>query len=285
MITSSLGLLHMRRIASILFCVLTCLFAPPRFELKAQAPASTAETRIIAGRIADRVLNGKPAPTPRLPGGKPDLGNGGGSWNPRIIENIAGVGPGAAERNTVEKIIDVPFQPWARKLYDQRLADLQKDDPEARCLPPGIPRLYQTPFPFQIFQLTDRVLFVFEGGAHSWRTVFTDGRAHLKDPNPSYLGDSIGRWEGDTLVVDTIGFNDRTWLDQDGHPHTEALHTVERFNRPDQETLHYQVTIEDPGAYTKSWTTSYTIPWAPGQEPMEYVCQEDNVDLPHLVGK
>jgi len=275
----------MRRTASILFCVLTCVFAPLRAPLKAQAPPSNGETRIIAGRIADRAASGKPGPTPRLPGGKPDLGNGKGSWNPRIIQNIAGVGPGAPGRNPVEKIIDVPFQPWARQLYEKRLADLQKDDPESRCLPPGIPRLYQTPFPFQIFQLTDRVLFVFEGGSHFWRPVFTDGRPHLKDPNPTYLGDSIGHWEGDTLVVDTIGFNDRTWLDQDGHPHTEALHTVERFERTDEATLHYQVTIEDPSAYTRSWTTSYTIPWAPGEEPMEYVCHENNLDLPHMVGK
>lgn len=266
-------------------CVLACILIPARSSLKAQPPPSNGETRIIAGRIPERVLNRKPGPAPRLADGKPDLGNGSGSWNPRILENIAGVGPGEAARKAVEKVIDVPFQPWARQLYEKRLADLQKDDPEARCLPPGIPRLYQTPFPFQIFQLTDRVLFVFEGGAHSWRVVYTDGRPHLKDPNPSYLGDSIGHWEGDTLVVDTIGFNDRTWLDQDGHPHTEALHTVERFARLDEETLHYEVTIEDPRAYTKSWTTSYTIPWSPRQEPMEYVCQEDNVDLPHMVGK
>jgi hypothetical protein len=273
----------MRRTASAL-SVLACLSAPLSC-LKAQAPPPAGDARIIAGRLPDRVIKGKPGAAPRLPDGKPDLGNGRGSWNPRILENIAGVGPGAPERRAVEKVIDVPFQPWARQLYDTRIADLQKDDPEARCLPPGIPRLYQTPFPFQIFQLPDRVLFVFEGGAHFWRAVYTDGRTHLKDPNPGFLGDSIGHWEGDTLVVDTIGFNDRTWLDQDGHPHTEALHTVERFTRPDQETLHYQVTIEDTGAYTRPWTTSYTIPWAPGQEPMEYVCNEDNRDLPHLIGK
>ncbi len=275
----------MRRTASTLYIVLACIVTPLHSPMQAQSAPSNGEARIIAGRIPDRALNGKPGPAPRLADGKPDLGNGKGSWNPRIIENIAGVGPGAPGRNPVENIIDVPFQPWAQQLYDKRLADLQKDDPEARCLPPGIPRLYQTPFPFQIFQLPDRVLFVFEGGAHSWRVVYTDGRPHLKDPNPSYLGDSIGHWEGDTLTVDTIGFNDRTWLDQDGHPHTEALHTVERFMRVDQETLHYQVTIEDRRAYTKAWTTSYTIPWAPLQEPMEYVCQEDNVDLAHMVGK
>jgi hypothetical protein len=275
----------MRRTVSILLCVLAYIFSPLRSLLEAQASPSNGEARIIAGRIPDRVVPGKPAPAPRLPDGKPDLGNGKGSWNPRIIENISGVGPGAPERNAVEKVIDVPFRPWALQVYEKRLADLQKDDPESRCLPPGIPRLYQTPFPFQIFQLTDRVLFVFEGGAHLWRSVFTDGRPHLKDPNPSYLGDSIGHWDGDTLVVDTIGFNDRTWLDQDGHPHTEALHTMERFRRTDEETLHYEVTIEDAGAYTRSWTTSYTIPWAPRVEPMEYVCNENNVDLPHMIGK
>ena len=142
-----------------------------------------------------------------------------------------------------------------------------------------------TPFPFQIFQLPDRVLFIFEGGAHIWRTIYTDGRTHSKDPNPSFLGESIGRWEGDTLVVDTIGFNDTTWLDQAGHPHTEALHTIERFTRTNERTLHFQVTIDDPKAYTKPWTTSYTIPWAAGHELYEYICQENNKDLPHMVGK
>jgi len=142
-----------------------------------------------------------------------------------------------------------------------------------------------TPFPFQIFQLPDRVLFVFEGATHTWRAVFTDGRKHDPDPNPTYLGDSIGHWEGDTLVVDVVGFNDRTWLDQEGHPHSEKLHVVERYTRQDEYTLHYSATIEDPVAYTKPWTTSYSIPWVPGAELLEYVCNENNTDLSHLVGK
>jgi hypothetical protein len=272
-----------KRAGWIVFFTLSCTCAA--IVVRGQALPSNGEARIVAGRIPEPGLKGKAGPTPRLPDGKPDLGNGKGSWNPRVVENIAGVGPGAPERTPVEKIVDVPFQPWAEKVYDKRLADLQKDDPEARCLPPGIPRLYQTPFPFQVFQLPDRVLFVFEGGSHVWRPVYTDGRRHSKDPNPTYLGESIGHWEGDTLVVDTIGFNDRTWLDQDGHPHTEALPTVERYTRRDEMTLHYQVTIEDPGAYTRPWTTSYTIPWSAGAEPMEYVCHENNLDLPHMVGK
>jgi len=271
----------MRRAVSVLGGALICGSA----LVHAQTLPANGEARIVAGRIPEPAAKTAVRPAPRLPDGKPDLGNGKGSWNPRVIQNIAGVGPGAPDRTPVEHVVDVPFQPWAETLYRQRIADLQKDDPEARCLPPGIPRMHQTPFPFQVFQLPDRVLFVFEGGSHFWRTIFTDGRAHSKEPNPGYLGESIGHWDGDTLVVDTIGFNDRTWLDQDGHPHTEALHTVERFTRRDEMTLHYQVTIEDPGAYTRPWTTSYTIPWSPGAELMEYVCHENNKDLPHMVGK
>jgi hypothetical protein len=165
--------------------------------------AARAQDAIIAGRLPDHraAAGSRNKPTPRLADGHPDLGNGKGSWNPRIIANIAGAGDDPS-RSPVEKVVDVPFQPWARKVYEQRRATLSKDDPESKCLPPGIPRLMATPFPFQIFQLPDRVLFVFEGGAHVWRAVFTDGRSHQKNPSPSFLGNSTGHWEGDTLVVD-----------------------------------------------------------------------------------
>ena len=167
-----------------------------------------------------------PIRNPRLgsPTASPDLGNGKGAWNPRTIVNLSGVGTGGPNRSPVEKVIEIPFKPAAKAEYDRRQATLSKDDPESLCLPPGIPRMYATPFPFQIFQQADRVIFIFEGAAHVWREIFTDGRPHSKDPNPTYLGESIGHWEGDTLVTDAIGFNDRTWLDQDGHPHGEALH-------------------------------------------------------------
>src|SRR4051812_8096220 len=246
------------------------------------APRAVAQTVPVAGRLPERPPQAS-SPAPRLADGRPDLGNGKGAWNPRVIANLAGVGdPG---RSPVETIVDVPFQAWAKAVYEQRQTNLQQHDPESRCLPPGLPRLMATPFPFQIFQQSDRILFVFEGGAHVWRTIFTDGRPHPKDPNPSFLGDSVGRWDGDTLVVDAIWFNEATWLDQAGHPHTDALHIIERFARPNESTLRYEVTIDDPHAYAKPWTTSYTIPWVAGVELLEYICQENNKDLPHMVGR
>jgi hypothetical protein len=242
-----------------------------------------AQGAAVAGRLPERNQSAAVSPAPRLADGHPDLGNGKGVWNPRVIANLAGVGD--PNRSPVERIVDVPFQPWAKAVYEARQANLQQHDPESRCLPPGIPRLMATPFPFQIFQQSDRVLFVFEGGAHVWRTIFTDGRPHQKDPNPSFLGESMGHWEGETLIVDAIGFNEATWLDQAGHPHTEALHIIERFTRTNESTLHYEVTIDDPHAYAKPWTTAYTIPWVADAELLEYICQENNKDLPHMVGR
>jgi hypothetical protein len=112
-----------------------------------------------------------------------------------------------------------------------------------------------------------------------------DGRKHPADPNPTFLGDAIGHWEGDTLVVDTVGFNDRTWLDAAGHPHGEKLHVIERYTRSDSNTLRVEATIEDPDFYTKPWTDVTFATWSPGQELLEYICQENNRDLQHLVGK
>jgi hypothetical protein len=241
----------------------------------------------IGGRARDVPASevAKAGPAPRLPDGHPDLGNGKGVWNPRTVTNLSGTSPQGAGRAPTEKKIEIPMQPWAKALYEARVATAYKEDPEGRCLPPGIPRMYATPFPFQIFQMADRVLFIFEGATHIWREVFTDGRPHPADVNPSFLGDAIGHWDGDTLVVDTVGFNEESWLDQDGHPHTEALHTIEKFTRTNALMMRYEVTIDDPNAYTNSWTSSFLIPWAPSTELMEYICQENNRDVFHLVGK
>ncbi len=238
-------------------------------------------------RAAAALLKKDVPPAPRLPDGRPDLGNSKGSWNPPGVGDMAGTGGGSAGSAKPEKVVDVPFLPWAKTAYDQRNANLAKDDPEGFCLPPGGPRLFATAFPFQIYQMPGRILFVFEGGAHMWRVVYMDGRKHTPPDklNPTYLGESIGHWEGDTLVVDVTGFNDRTWIDAAGHPHTEQLHVIERFTRVNQLLLHYEATIEDPGAYSKPWSTSWYIVFEPGLEPLEYICQEGNKDIPHMVGK
>src|SRR5690242_19029290 len=234
------------------------------------------------------------ASIPRLPDGHPDLGNGKGVWSPRIVDDISGNGRGekdektrAAQMKMVDQRIVVPFQPWAKQVYEQHEATLSRDDPESFCLPPGIPRMMNTPFPMQIYQLSDRILQVYEGGAHIWRIIYMDGRPHPKPPelNPTYLGHSVGHWEGDTLVVDAVGFNDRTWLDAAGHMHGEKLHVTEKFTRPDSNTLRLEATIDDADYYTKPWTVVTTATWAPGQELLEYICQENNRDIQHLVGK
>jgi len=224
---------------------------------------------------------------PRLPvdpnlgvnSGKPDLG-GKGMWQVPYVTNMQKKTGGV----TVEQ--EPPFTPMGKAFYDHNQETLSKDDPEGHCLPPGVPRMMYTPYPAEILQLPNRIVFIYEGGAHVWRNIWMDGRQHqpLEKLNPTYLGESIGHWEGDTLVVDAIGFNDRSWLDFGGHGHGEKLHVIEKYSRPDSNTLHYEATIEDPDFYTKPWTVPMNIRWAPGQELYEYICQENNVDLGHLVG-
>jgi hypothetical protein len=272
-----------------------------RSTVPVRFPASLTTTAVIAAlsfaaaaqddfdgkQVAAALTRNDIAPAPRLADGHPDLGNATGSWVPPGVGDMAGTHGGFAGSAQPERKQDVPFLSWAKTLFEQRNANVTRDDPEGFCLPPGGPRLYATSFPFQIYQLPNRILFVFEGGAHMWRVVYMDGRKHTPADrlNPTYLGEGIGHWEGDTLVVDVTGFNNRTWLDAAGHPHTEQLHVVERFTRVNQLILHYEATIEDPGAYTGPWTTSWNILFHPGMEPYEYVCQENNADLKHLVGK
>lgn len=251
----------------------------------APAPAKPAAEGAPAG--GRRGQQGPPAgPTPYLPNipylganaGKPDLG-GKGMWQVPYVTNMQKKTGGV----TVEQ--EPPFTELGKKFYDYNVQTLAKDDPEGKCLPPGVPRMMYTPYPAEILQLPNRIVFIYEGGAHVWRTIWLDGRSHPADPNPTYLGDSIGHWEGDTLVVDVVGFNDRTWLDFAGHGHGEKLHVIEKYSRPDFNTLHYEATIEDPDFYTKPWTVPMNIRWAPGQELLEYICQENNRDQQHLVGK
>jgi hypothetical protein len=164
-----------------------------------------------------------------------------------------------------------PFTPWAEEQFKK--ADTKVNDPNLACLPHGIPRIMFVPLPMEIFQVPDKVLMYQEAG-NQLRQIHMN-REHLKDLDPTYNGDSIGKWDGNTLVVDTVGFNAITWLDHVGLPHTEALHVVERIRRVDHNTLIDDFTIEDPKAYTKKWTASQTYSLKPGWEIAEYVCDNN----------
>ena len=151
----------------------------------------------------------------------------------------------------------------------------ETDDPVLRqCLPPGTPRIYLQPFPFQMVQTPKEILMIFEYD-HTVRQIFMDGRAHPEDITPTYMGNSIGKWDGDTLVVDTVGFNDKTWLDRDGHPHSDQLHVIERFHRVDRDNMTIDINIEDPKVLVKPWKTQLNFQLKPDWDIMELVCTDN----------
>ena len=203
--------------------------------------------------------------------GKPDFGGlAKGMWQvPYIIDmQKQGRAPDGGP-------VVVPFNALGKKVFDERRRPFQGRSGRLSALPPGVPRMMYTPYPTEIFQMPDRILFIYEGGAHVWRIIWMDGRKQPVDPNPDYLGYSVGHWEGDTLVVDTIGMNDRTWLDAAGHPHGEKLHVTERYTRPDSNTLRLEATIDDPEYYTKPWTVVTTA----------HLAAQSGADGIHLPGK
>jgi hypothetical protein len=182
-------------------------------------------------------------------------------------------------RGTANLPDDLPYRPEALKLWQERKASLTKADPAAYCLPNGVVRV--TSLPYKIVQTPQLVVLLSEGNTHSYRRFFLDGRPHNLDLEPnSWTGDSTGKWEGTTLVVDTIGFNDRTWLDDTGKPHSDQLHVIERYRRSDAGTLEVQYTIEDPKFLTRPY--SFTRTFVPAnREIQERFCTEQN----HLVAK
>ena len=183
------------------------------------------------------------------------------------------------------KIEEIPFQPWAKALFEYRRSRDDRDSPHARCKPSAGPRQIGTAYGFEIVEFPDiqRVIVFDIGGPQTYRTIYMDGRAHPKgrDLIPTYYGHSIGRWEADTLVVDTVGFNEQNWIDAEGLIHTDQYHQIERLTRTDFSTLRYEVTIDDPGAYTAPWTAGFLLRWEEGAEIFEYVCQENNLN-PHM---
>jgi hypothetical protein len=179
----------------------------------------------------------------------------------------------------------IPFQPWSKALFDAR-QDNQLE-PHARCKASGGSRQFLTPYGVEFVEMPEiKRLYIFDiGGPHTFRTVYMDGRSHPHDLQPSYYGHSIGWWEGDTLVIDTMGYNESFWLDRRGVPTTTQLHTVERFTRTDAETIDYEITVYDPGAYTAPWTGGFNLQWDRGTELFEYVCQQANYASELMVGQ
>ncbi|MGH9690641.1 MAG: hypothetical protein ACRD4C_06070 [Candidatus Acidiferrales bacterium] len=180
-----------------------------------------------------------------------------------------------------------PMTPWGEEQYKaakpsfgpHSFSIAETNDPVYHgCFPPGVPRIYLHPFPMQIIQTGGEVVMLFEYDQMR-RQIYIDGRAHDSGVGPTWMGDSIGHWEGDTLVVDSTNFNDKTWLDRIGHPHSDQLHLVERIRRPDHDTLVDDITIEDPKAYTKPWTAHLYYDLKPTWKLMEQFCEDNDTFL------
>jgi hypothetical protein len=273
----------------ILVATLLCAGAP---ALLAQWPRHT-----VPG--VPRTADGKPnltAPTPRAPDGKPDLS---GIWEnfrkpgdapvrsvnaqffndlpPTLISEFRDIGAGVAG--------GLPFQPWAAALRQQRMADQSKDNPDAHCLPLGLMQLHTHVDPRRIVQTPSLVVILYEAN-YGLRQILMDGRpAPANDPQPWWYGYSRGRWDGDTLIVDTTNFRDGGWLDINGSPLTDAAKMTERFRRPNYGTLTIEVTVDDPKAYTKPWTVTLTQRLMIDEEMLEFICLENEQSSKHYVGK
>jgi hypothetical protein len=214
-----------------------------------------------------RTSDGKPdltAPAPRTRDGKPDLS---GVWERETDHYYNNAGADL-------KPGDV--KPWAQALFQRRLADFGADSMEAQCLPLG-PAALTDSDPVKFIQTPSLIVILLED--LTYRQIHMDGRKLPKDPNPSWMGYSVGHWDGDTLVVETSGFTERVWLDYDGHPHTEALRVTERYRRRDFGHLDVKVTFDDPGAYERPWTVSVPMELFPDTELLEDVCKENNKSL------
>lgn len=266
--------------------------------IPARGPAKQAlATSVVLDRTGKKLFVETPRrraaaasqPAPRWPDGRVRLGAPPGKkgyWGPasasvlvessatRIPMNSEGLLTNIADADRV-----APFLPWAKAVYLYRQRTLLKDDPINRCIPPGGPRQFQMPNGFQFVEQRElgRILVLLGGGDRNWRVIYTDGRPQGEPDEVvrGYYGNSVGRWDGDTLVVDTIGFNEHFWMTAGGLPHTEALHLTERISRPNLNTLKYEVTIDDPRTYTRPWTGGWTVQWVPDQEMQEYFCEEN----------
>jgi hypothetical protein len=210
------------------------------------------------------------APAPKMPDGKPDLS---GVWEHLNARTTAYYLNG----------IDIPWQPWAKALFQERTTNNQKDNPESQCLPRGVPKA--DAFDIHKIAQTPNLIVILYEYQTTFRQIFMDGRALAKDPNPTWMGYSVGHWEGDTLVVESNGFNGKAWLSGFGNPTTDAMHLTERMRRRDFGHMDIKLTIDDPKAYSKPWTAELHPELIPDTELMEFVCNENERDLRHLTAK
>jgi len=227
------------------------------------------------------------APTPRTADGKPDFT---GLWAP---EKTRPCPPGGClDMEVGEEFFNIgwtlkeglPYQPWAADLVKSRKEQNGKDDPVSRCFPMGIIKLHTTPQMRKMIQIPGLIIILNEQDA-SYRQIFTDGRPLPVDPDPSWNGYSTGKWDGDTLVVQSIGFRDDMWLDRGGSPMTSAAKITEKFHRVNYGRLELEVTVDDPKAYTKPWTIKLTEFLELNTDLIDNICRENEKDEPHMVGK
>lgn len=241
-----------------------------------------------------RLPNGKPnlsAPVPRTPDGHPDLT---GIWQldivpcpPDVIDTCGNESDGGAREFSdigVHVTGGVPYQPWAAELVKKHTEDLGKDDPAALCKPAGALRILTFPLYRKILQ-TPPVTVILSERDVTYRQIFTDGRPLPKDPEPTWNGYSIGKWQGDSFVVQTVGLKDGTWLDRRGSPLTEGAKMTEKFRRTNFGRLEIEVTIDDPKAYTKPWTVRLPQHLITDTELLDYHCNENEKDAVHAIGK
>lgn len=258
-------------------CALAQLPGPPNQATAAGAGGRGAAAPAVPAR-----------PTPRRADGKPILGTMPGElalWLPAAGggERFTNLDSAAASPDKL-RTSEIPLQPWARAIYDYRVEN--QLEPHTRCKPSGGPRQFLTPYGLEIVEFGDlqQIVLMDLGGPHTYRNIYMDGRPHPTNFVPSYYGHSTGRWAGDTLVIDTVGFNEKFWLDRQGTPHTDKLHMTEKLTRTDYNTIKYEVTIDDPGAYTKPWTSGFNLRWTANSELFEYVCQDNNFASDLMVG-
>jgi hypothetical protein len=224
-----------------------------------------------------RLPDGKPdlaAPAPKTHEGKPDLS---GIWRSDPVEDGF-----TYARNIAADLRPEEVQPWAASIALQRGDTAQRDAPWARCLPVGIPLNETSSAPYRIVQTSGLIFIFHEEFDTAPRQIFTDGRELPKDPNPTWMGYSVGEWDGDTLVVETTGFNDKTWLDQMGHPHSEALRITERFRRLDLGRMTLQITVDDPKAFTAPITLKRHPRLLADYDMLEFFCDENERDSRHM---